>query len=92
MLSSTVKKLERTFFYMVVMKSYLSDLQSTWSRSRSREPEPFLFLEAGAGAGSRSRKNRAAPKHCLELYMSHAMVSKDLILTFKWSFYIINDL
>ena len=50
MLSSTVKKLERTFFYMVVMKSYLSDLQSTWSRSRSRSRSRSYFWRAGAGA------------------------------------------
>ena len=30
------------------MKSYLSDLQSTWSRSRSRS----YFWRAGAGAGA----------------------------------------
>ena len=52
MLSSTVKKLERTFFYMVVMKSYLSDLQSTWSRSRSRSRSYFWRAGAGAGAGA----------------------------------------
>ena len=52
MLSSTVKKLERTFFYMVVMKSYLSDLQSTWSRSRSRSRSRSYFWRAGAGAGA----------------------------------------
>ena len=50
MLSSTLKKLERKFFYMVVMKSYLSDLQSTWSQSRSRS----YFWRAGAGAGARA--------------------------------------
>ena len=33
---------------MVVMKSYLSDLQFTWSRSRSRS----YFWRAGAGAGA----------------------------------------
>ena len=56
MLSSTVKKLERTFFYMVVMKSYLSDLQSTWSRSRSRSRSRSYFWRAGAGAGAGAEK------------------------------------
>ena len=35
---------------MVVMKSYLSDLQFTWSRSRSRSRS--YFWRAGAGAGA----------------------------------------
>ena len=37
---------------MVVMKSYLSDLQFTWSRSRSRS----YFWRAGAGAGAGAEK------------------------------------
>ena len=65
MLSSTLKKLERKFFYMVVMKSYLSDLQSTWSRSRS------YFWRAGAGAEKIERLRNTAKSYHARLFGHH---------------------